>query len=319
MHQLERAAWQHRHDFVPDDDTGERRARWVVSLTATAMVAEIAAGYAFGSMALLADGWHMASHAGALLLTALACAYARRARGDERWSFGPGKVSSLAGFASGVALAMVALFMMVESIQRLAVPLPVRYSEALLVAVVGLGVNLTSVLLLSPHHHDHDHHEHHEHGEGGHAHHDHNLRAAYLHVLADSMTSVLAIVALLAGRYLGWRWLDPIMGIAGAILIARWCIGLLRDTSAVLLDRARPDELTALRSAVEEDGDSKVVDLHLWDLSAGRRAAIVSVVTHGERSPAEYKARLEHMPRLVHVTVEVHRCPGPAECAPAAG
>jgi cation diffusion facilitator family transporter len=319
MHQVDSAAWQHRHDFVLADDSGERRARWVVSLTATAMVAEIAAGYAFGSMALLADGWHMASHAGALLLTAVACAYARRARGDERWSFGPGKVSSLAGFASGVALAMVALFMMVESVQRLAAPPAVHYGEALLVAVVGLGVNLSSVLLLRPGHHGHGH-AHHGHGHGhGHGHHDHNLRAAYLHVLADSLTSVLAIVALVAGLYLGWRWLDPLMGIAGAILIARWCVGLLRDTSAVLLDRARPDELAALRRAVEEDGDSKVVDLHLWDLTAGRRAAIVSVVTHGERGPADYKARLEHMPRLVHVTVEVHRCHGTAECAPAAG
>ena len=239
----------HTHDFLgAAHDDNARRTKWVVALTAAMMVGEILAGYFTGSMALLADGFHMATHAGALGVAAAAYVYAKRHVANPRYSFGTGKVGELAGFASALILIMIALGIAIVSAIRLANPVPVAFGDATLVAVLGLAVNIASAFLLSGspghdhgHGHDHDHQHGHSHG------HDNNMRAAYIHVLADALTSVLAIVALLAGRYLGWIWLDPLMGIVGAIVIARWSWTLVRDTSAVLLDSADPQLIEEVR------------------------------------------------------------------------
>ncbi|WP_380879130.1 cation transporter [Sphingomonas sp. DBB INV C78] len=290
------AALTHSHDFLSaSHDANARRTRWVVALTAAMMVGEIAAGYATGSMALLADGFHMATHAGALGVAAIAYAYARRHATNPRYSFGTGKVGDLAGFASALVLGIVALGIAVESVIRLANPTNVAFGEATLVAVLGLAVNVVSALLLG-HGHDHGHH-HHGHG------HDNNLRAAYLHVLADALTSVLAIAALLAGRYLGWIWLDPVMGIVGAIVIARWSWSLVRDTAAVLLDTADPHLVDEVREAVEGPGDARITDLHIWRVGPDAHAAIVSVA--GSVPCDTLRARLRPVHELAHVTVEV--------------
>ncbi|MFI5307865.1 MAG: CDF family Co(II)/Ni(II) efflux transporter DmeF, partial [Polyangiales bacterium] len=263
MHQHEMARFGHSHTFGADDVlAGERRTRWVIGLTLSMMIVEIAAGTAFGSMALLADGWHMATHAAALGIAAFAYAYARKRANDPRYSFGTGKVSALAGFGSAVSLGVVALLVLAESVGRLATPVTIRFDEAIGVAVVGLLVNLASALLLRDHEHEH------EHASG--QHHDHNLRGAYLHVLADAVTSLLAIAALGAGKYLGLHWMDAVTGILGSIVIARWSLGLLRDTSAVLLDAEVPEtRRQQIRAAVEADLDNRVSDLHLWRV--GRR------------------------------------------------
>jgi cation diffusion facilitator family transporter len=297
----------HSHNFLGSaHDTHERRTRYVVALTAAMMVVEIAAGWLTGSMALLADGLHMATHAGALGVAAMAYAFARRHAEDRRFSFGTGKVGDLAGFASALVLALIALGIGVESFQRLLAPAQVAYAEALWIAVLGLGVNLASAWLLGDdHHHGHDHgHATHDHD---HAHHDHNLRSAYVHVLADALTSVLAIAALLAGLYLGWRWMDAAMGIVGAAVIARWSWGLLRDTGAVLVDAsANPGLETEIRDAIEVD-DTRIVDLHVWRVGPGRYAAIISLVATEPLAPAAYAARVTIHEELVHVTIEPHR------------
>jgi cation diffusion facilitator family transporter len=326
--------WQHDHAFgVEGQGDGERRTRWVVGLTLAMMVAEVVAGTLSGSMALLADGWHMGTHAAALGVTLFAYVYARRHARDPRYSFGTGKVGALGGFASAVGLAVVALLVLVESARRLASPVAIRFEEAIGVAFVGLAVNLGCALLLREHdhghahganadgHHDDDHDRDHghadEHGGGthqghGHAddggHHDHNLRSAYFHVLADALTSVCAILALSGGRLLGWTWLDPTMGIVGSLVIARWSWGLLRDTSAVLLDaELSPARVAAIRTAVEAvDPDGRVADLHVWRVGRRHLAAIVSVVSGAPRPPAEYKAALGRFGDLSHLTVEVH-------------
>jgi cation diffusion facilitator family transporter len=321
IHRTEHLA--HDHYYLGRDHArNERRTWWVVVLTVVMMVIEIVAGTIFGSMALLADGWHMATHAGALGITALAYAYARRHARSDRFSFGTGKVGDLAGFSSGLLLVVVAGYIAVESAQRLVAPVPIAYGEAIAVATLGLAVNVLSVLLLG--HggggeagHDHAHHDHgHEHGHGeahagmpAHSATDHNLRAAYLHVLADAVTSVLAIGALLFGRFLGWIWLDPVIGLVGSVVILRWALGLMRDTGEVLLDATGSPQLAdAVRSAIEHD-DEKVSDLHLWRVGPGRYAAIVSLVAAAPLEPEAYKARLAHLPQLVHVSIEAHRCP----------
>src|SRR5262245_13500969 len=228
MHRQELHRWQHHHSFGTELRTGgERRTRWVIGLTLTMMALEIAAGTAFGSMALLADGWHMGTHAAALGVAAFAYAYARRHAGDSRYSFGTGKVGALGGFASATGLAVAALLIFAESAERLASPVSIRFDEAIAVACLGLAVNVACALLLRE--------DHGEVGFAGHAHHDHNLRGAYLHVLADALTSGLAIAALTAGKLLGWSWMDPIMGLVGSLVIARWSYALLKDTSRVLL------------------------------------------------------------------------------------
>ena len=301
----------HSHDFLgAGHDANARRTRWVVLLTALMMVGEIVAGYATGSMALLADGFHMATHAGALGIAAVAYAYARRNVGNPRYTFGTGKVGDLAGFASALVLGVIALGIAVESARRLAQPVEVAFGEATLVAVIGLAVNLVSAALLSGgHHHGHGSHNYGSHGHDHHHehhghHHDNNLRAAYLHVLADALTSVLAIAALLAGRYGGWVWLDPVIGIVGAVVIARWSWMLMRDTAAVLLDAADPHLVGEIRECVETPGDARIRDLHVWQVGPGVHAAIVSV----SGIPAETaRERLHPVHELAHVTIEARQ------------
>ena len=341
MHTVRIDAWRHEHRFGTEGfGSAERRTRWVVALTASMMAVEIAAGTVFGSMALLADGWHMATHAAALGAAAFAYAFSRRHAADPRFSFGTGKVSALGGFASAVGLAVVAIGVFVESVSRLASPVAIRYDEAILVTVIGLVVNLVCAAILwdghgghshhgegghdhgqeEHHHHDHGHEDHHEHAHGHdygshHGHRDHNLRGAYLHVMADALTSVLALVALGFGRAFGWSWMDAGTGILGSIIIARWSIGLLRESANVLLDaEATEGRLTAVRAAIESRDDNRVADLHLWRVGPRHLAAIVSVVSDSPREPEHYKGLLQGQPDLAHVTVEVHRC---SESAPA--
>lgn len=311
-------AFTHDHVFLAaDHDRNTRRTLWVVGLTALMMIVEIAAGYWSGSMALLADGFHMATHAGALGVAAAAYVYARRHASSRRFSFGTGKVGDLAGFASALVLAMIALGIGVESVRRLFEPATVAFGEASVVAVVGLAVNLVSAALLGAgHHHGHGHHDH-GHAHHDHSHHDHdhdqhdhaghgrdnNLRSAYMHVLADALTSVLAIVALLSGWLLGWTWLDPAMGIVGALVIARWSWGLIRDTAAVLLDTTDEHVAEEVRELVEQPGDARITDLHVWRIGPEAHAAIVSII--GMVSADEVRNRLVPVHELRHLTVEV--------------
>ncbi|MCB2100140.1 MAG: CDF family Co(II)/Ni(II) efflux transporter DmeF [Rhodobacterales bacterium] len=319
--------WRHDHLFAGADEArNEKRTFWVVVLTAATMGVEIGAGMLFNSMALLADGWHMASHAAALGITLFTYWYARRHARDARYTFGTGKVGVLGGYTSGLVLAMVALLMVWESVHRFLEPVAIRFPEAISVAVLGLVVNLLSAWLLHAgghdHHHDHHHHDHdHDHDhDHGHSHaKDLNLNAAFLHVVADAMTSVLAIAALIAGWVWGWVWMDPLMGIVGALVIARWTHGLLRDTGRVLLDGAVDrDTREHIRGLIEADADNRVVDLHVWRVGTGHLSAIVTLVTHYPRPPDAYKALLAGVPGLTHVTVEVQSC-GSEPCLPVDG
>lgn len=351
-------AFTHHHDFLGDRHERNARRTWaVVALTAAMMLLEIVAGWWTGSMALLADGLHMATHAGALSIAGFAYWFARRHRHDPRFSFGTGKVGDLAGFCSALILAMIALGIGVESALRLAQPRQIAYDEAIWIASLGLLVNLASAWMLgADHHHGHDHDHGHSHGHSSrshaaverrhaqhdhdhdhrhddhahphahahqhdhvhahaagdhaaHAHTDHNLRSAYVHVLADALTSVLAIVALLLAKRLGWLWMDALVGIVGAVVIARWSLGLLRDTGAVLLDASAPAALQAqIRQRLEQD-DERIADLHVWRIGPGQHAAIVSLVTHRPRPAALYHARLDGVATLGHVSIEVQTCP----------
>jgi cation diffusion facilitator family transporter len=317
------ARWRHDHSFGQDRRRpGERRTQLVIVITATMMVIEIAAGVLFGSRALLADGLHMASHAVALGINAYAYAYARRHAHDASYSFGTGKVNTLGGFTGAVLLAAFALLMASESVQRLVAPVPIAFNQAIWVAVLGLVVNGVSMLILGHHHghahdHDHDHDHDHEHPEHDHeahegAGHDHNLVSAYLHVLADALTSLLAIVALLAAKYFGLTWMDPFMGIVGAVLVARWSFGLLKATSAVLLDRsAAPEVCAAVKASVERVDGNRVVDLHVWCIGLNLYSAVLTVVTPSPRAPEHYKSLLPQALNIVHATVEVHAAPAP--------
>ena len=314
MHTKHLDDWQHSHVFGQDQRRpGEARTLFVVALTATMMVIEIVTGLMYGSMALLADGLHMASHALALGIAVFAYVISRRSAKDRRYSFGVGKINSLAGFASAVLLMGFALLMVTESTSRLINPLAIAFDQALIVAAVGLVVNGASawVLMSTPqdhafsHGHSHDHHHGHEHH-----HHDHNLRAAYLHVLADALTSILAIAALLAGKYFGADWLDPAMGFVGAALVARWSWGLIRDSSAVLLDKdAGEGRSQAIRDSIEKDSTDRVTDLHLWRIGHGIFAAEIAIVSDDPATPAHYKSMIPSHLNVVHATVEVHRCP----------
>lgn len=294
----------HDHVFLSErHDENARRTLWVVGLTSLMMVGEIAAGIVFNSMALLADGFHMATHAGALAVAAGAYAFARRHAADRRFTFGTGKVGDLSGFASALVLVLVALGIAVESVGRLFDPSPVAFGEATLVAILGLVVNVASVFLLSGgHSHSHEHDPHDDHGRHHDAHHDNNLRSAFAHVVADALTSVLAIVALVAGRYLGWVWLDPVMGIVGGIVIAVWAWNLLRDTAAVLLDTSDPHLEAEVREQVEGPGDARITDLHIWRIGPGAHAAIVSVAGTADREAI--RERLVPVHELAHVTIE---------------
>lgn len=274
------------------------------------MVVEIVAGMVFKSMALLADGWHMSTHVAAFLITAFAYHFSRRHGGNWRYTFGTGKMGVLGGFASAILLSVIALFMAGESVHRFFAPLSIQFDQAIGVAVVGLVVNLVCALLLKD---GHQHHHHgHGHGAKGQHHHDLNLRSAYIHVLADALTSVTAIVALVCGKFFGWSWLDPVMGIVGSAVVATWAYGLVRDTSGILLDRTpeASDLPEVIRGAVESDGDSLVADLHVWQVGAGKFAAIVSVVAHDPKPVEAYREMLREHEELVHVTVEVRRCEG---------
>lgn len=321
------SASQHAHDHLFLDaqhGRSERRTQMVVALTAFMMVAEIAAGTLFNSMALVADGWHMGSHVAALSLAALAYTYARRHAHDQRYSFGTGKVGALAGYTSAVVLGLIALAMGYESIQRLIAPVPIDFTAATWIAAVGLAVNLVSAALLGAHDHDPAHahdddddhdeaHDHDGHGHHGHGHTDHNLRSAYIHVLADAFTSLTAIVALTGGRFFGWVWLDPVMGLVGMGVILSWSWGLIRDCRRVLLDAdVSPNTIAEIKRRIEGDADSRIVDLHVWRVSSHHLAAIISLMTHDARPPAHYKGLLADM-KLAHVTVEVVPC-GDAEC-----
>ena len=311
MATLPRDDLSHAHDFLgAAHDDNARRTRWVVVLTAVMMIGEIVAGYATGSMALLADGFHMATHAGALGVAAAAYAYARRHSDDPAFSFGTGKVGDLAGFASALVLAIVAIGIGVESVDRLFHPGAVAFGEATLVAALGLLVNVVSALLLSGHHHHGHgpaHHHGHDHGHAhhhGHGHGDNNLRSAYMHVLADALTSVLAIAALLSGRYLGWTWLDPVMGIVGAVVIARWSWTLMKDTAGVLLDRTDRHVAQEVREAIEGPGDARITDLHVWRIGPDAHAAIIAAATLQDQ--AELRRRLAPVHELRHVSIERH-------------
>ncbi|MDR3159304.1 MAG: CDF family Co(II)/Ni(II) efflux transporter DmeF [Zoogloeaceae bacterium] len=313
--------WQHPHHFLDRrDQQRQRRTQWVVGLTFVTMLAEIACGYLTGSMALLADGWHMSTHAAALGLTVFAYRYARLHSGNARFTFGTGKVGALGGYTSALLLALVAALMIGESISRLYRPIAIAYGEALGVTIVGLLVNAVSAWLLHEHEggHDrrhsrahgrqHDEHEHAEH-EGERGGRDHNLQGAFLHVIADLMTSVLAVVALLGGQYLGWAKLDPLMGIVGAIVILVWARGLLKDTSRTLLDAEEHEELARkITAAIESLPDHKVVDLHIWRLSATAQGCIVSIVSHHPQAIPTYKSLIAAFPGIGHVTVEVNQC-----------
>ena len=289
----------HQHIVISDNQMANERRTWlVIVLTAIMMVLEISAGFIFGSMALLADGWHMASHASALGISAIAYFYARRHANDRRFSFGTGKIGELAGYSSALLLALIALLMAYESVTRFFSPVAIRFNEAIAVAVLGLIVNLVSALILKEKHEGHDHDHHHE---------DHNLKAAYLHVLADALTSVLAIVALTTGRFLGWVWMDPLMGIVGAIVIARWSYGLTRDTGSILLDMDVNTPLSEnIRNQLEAEGENQIQDLHLWRLGPGHFAAIISLSSRIPRPPEYYKDQLEKIEELRHITVEVN-------------
>ncbi|MEG9528614.1 MAG: CDF family Co(II)/Ni(II) efflux transporter DmeF [Hyphomicrobiales bacterium] len=314
MHSHSLEPWTHGHVFLGDRHDRHARRTWaVVTLTAATMVAEILGGTWFGSMALVADGWHMSTHAAALGIAALAYHFARRHADDPRFSFGTGKFGDLAAFASAIILGLIALLIGAESLDRLLHPVAIGFGPAIPIAVLGLAVNVASVWLL---HDDHDA------GDGGHAHgghshggHDTNFRAAYIHVLADALTSVLAIAALLGGRYLGLAWLDPAMGLVGTAVILAWSWSLLRTAGLVLLD-ARPSAAATreIRERLETGGD-RISDLHLWQVGPGHRAAVIALVSDDPQPPAHYKARLAGVRGLSHVTVEVQPCPGHAVVA----
>ena len=311
-HSHDLSPWQHSHVFDPGNRSGEARTRAVLVLTLVTMAVEIGAGWWTGSMALLADGWHMGTHALALGVAAAAYALARRHASDARFSFGTWKIEVLGAFTSALLLGVVALAMAWESVRRLAAPEAIQFVPALVVATIGLVVNVVSALVLaSDHQHDGNHHEHSHHEHSHHEpSHDLNLRSAYAHVVADAFTSVLAIVALAAGLWAGWAWLDPAMGLVGAGVIAWWAKGLIADSARVLLDREMDAPVVErIRAAIQSDGDAEIADLHVWRVGRASYAAVVTVVAHQPLTPAAYRDRLASIASLAHVSVEVNRCP----------
>ncbi|MBF6651052.1 CDF family Co(II)/Ni(II) efflux transporter DmeF [Methylobacter sp. BlB1] len=307
MHARALKLLQHHHDFAVIHKKGERRTKQVLVLTFLTMVVEITAGTLFGSMALLADGWHMGTHVAAFMITIIAYRYSRIHADDDTFAFSPGKVGVLGGFASSIALGVVALMMLIESAERLLKPRIILFDDAIAIAAFGLFINLICALLLKEHHshhHDHDH-------AHGHHHHDQNLKAAYMHVLADALTSVLAIAALVSGKYYGWTWLDPVMGIVGGMIIIQWSYGLMKESSPVLMDESiDPGYKIAVKRKIESDADNRVSDLHIWRVGPKHYAIILSVVSHTPRPPQYYKALLKDFHRLSHITVEVNKCYG---------
>lgn len=317
------SGWQHSHSFDPGNRAGERGTWIVVGITAVTMVAEIVAGMITGSMALLADGWHMATHVVALSIAGMAYLLARRYAADERFAFGTWKIEVLGAFTSALLLGVVALAMIWESAARLYHPEPIRFGAALIVAVIGLAVNLASAAVLHGAHtqtHEHDHHHHdsghaHGHHHHGHGEHDLNLKSAYVHVLADAFTSVLAIGALAAGLWGGWAWMDPLMGIVGAFVIASWVKRLIADSARVLLDREMDAPIVErIRTAVQSDGDAEIADLHVWRVGRSSYAAVLCVVAEHPLTPSAYRERMAGIDSLVHVSVEVNCCGTHAKC-----
>ena len=307
--------FRHSHVFLGETHERNERKTWaVIAICAVMMFAEIVGGWWFGSVALIADGLHMSTHAGALLIAALAYTYSRHYANDARLTFGTGKFGDLAAFTSAIALAMIALLIGYESVDRLINPVSIAFNQAIPIAVVGLGVNLLSAYLLRDdhaHHHGHAHRHDHPHvHQNSHVHRDHNLRAAFVHVVADAAVSVLVIIGLLAGRQFGWVWMDPIMGLVATIVILSWSWTLIRSAGSILLDVC-PDPPLARKIALRlEQGSDKVSDLHLWRVGPGHLAAVISIVSHDPRPPEQYKRRLSGLPGLSHVTIEVVRCPG---------
>ncbi|PTP05594.1 cation transporter [Vibrio splendidus] len=305
---------RHQQNFSSHNSQGEKRTFYVLLLTIITMVVEIVAGTIYGSMALLADGWHMGTHAAAFGITLFAYRYAKKHAESERFSFGTGKVSVLGGYTSAIALGIVALLMLVESVHRLFNPQAIQFNEAIIVACIGLTVNVVSMFLLGDHHHDHGHehghshsHDHdsdHNHKHGEH-HHDHNLRAAYMHVLADTLTSLLAIVALLFGKFYGWNWLDAAMGMVGAFVIAKWTMNLMKQTSPILLDQNIDDEY---RSGITEAlaPYATVTDLHMWKVSGHHYSAAITLKSNSDKTVSEYKQMLAKFDKINHLTLEVH-------------
>ncbi|HZQ14007.1 MAG TPA: CDF family Co(II)/Ni(II) efflux transporter DmeF [Pseudolabrys sp.] len=314
MHSQSIDDFRHSHVFLGEAHERNERKTWaVIAVCAAMMVAEIGGGFLFGSVALMADGLHMSTHAGALLIAALAYTYSRRYARDDRLAFGTGKLGDLAAFTSAIVLAVIALFIGYESIERLIEPVSIAFNQAIPIAAVGLGVNLLSAYLLRDEHdHGHAHHHHGEHDHSGHAavHTDHNLRAAFVHVLADAAVSVLVIVGLVLGRQFGWVWMDPAMGLLASLVILNWSWTLIRSAGAILID-ACPDPAMAklIAARIEQRGD-RISDLHLWRVGPGHLAAIIALVSDDPRSPRQYKRRLAGLPGLSHVTIEVERCPG---------
>jgi cation diffusion facilitator family transporter len=316
MHIHSFSQWTHEHVFDSGSHAAERGTRAVMWITAVMMVIEIFAGWWFNSMALLADGWHMSSHAVAIGLSAFAYAAARRYAKDPRFAFGTWKIEVLGGFASAIFLLGVALMMVVGSAERIFSPQHIHYQEAIIIAVIGLIVNIVcAVILGNAHDHGHDHHQQNEHDHGHSHHHDLNLKSAYLHVIADAATSVLAIVALMGGWLYGWSWLDPMMGIVGAVLVAIWAKNLIVETGKVLLDREMDHPIVdEIREAVEtgpEGGDTKIADLHVWRVGKGKYSCALSVVTHDANLTAvRIREQLAQHDEIVHSTIEIHHCHG---------
>lgn len=339
MHDHPLSHWQHEHDFAIIHKKGERRTKMVLLLTFFTMVLEIGAGIAYGSMALLADGWHMGTHVAAFMITLLAYRYSRLHRNDDTFAFSSAKVGLLGSFASSIVLGMVAFMMLLEAVQRIYNPHPIHFDEAIAVACFGLVINLISALLLDHHEHDADHaHEHHHehkperahkqryfrhqaankhvHHQQQHHHHthDHNLKAAYMHVLADAFTSVLAIAALLAGKFYGFNWLDPFIAIVGAVVITRWSYNLIKESAPILLDESiDANYKAAIVAQLEDEGDNKIADLHIWRVGANHYAVIVALVTETPKQPSYYKNLLHEFHQLKHITIEVNHCLGDIE------
>ncbi len=316
MHTHDLAEWRHEHQFDTGNIAGERSTLLVMWITAGMMVVEIAAGWFYNSMALLADGFHMSSHAVAIGLSAFAYAAARRHARDPRFAFGTWKIEVLGGFASAIFLLGVVALMVYGSIERLIRPEPIHYQEAMLIAVIGLIVNLVSARILGAAHHQGHEHDHHGHAHGGdhHHHHDLNLKSAHLHVIADAATSVAAIAALAGGWLLGWSWLDPVMGIAGAIVVATWARGLIIDTGKVLLDREMDHPIVEeIREVIAErgaDSDTVIADLHVWRVGKATYSCALSLVTHDEQlTPRRVREWLSIHEEIVHSTIEIQRCP----------
>jgi cation diffusion facilitator family transporter len=291
--------WQHTHDFAVIHEQGEKRTKQVLIITAVTMVVEILAGIGYGSMALLADGWHMGTHVAAFMITIFAYRYADKHANNPAFTFGTGKVSVLGGFASAIALSGVSLVMIIESVRRILEPQPIHFNEAIGVAALGLFINILSAFILQGRHSNkHDEHRH-----------DHNLKAAYMHVLADALTSLLAIAALVCGKYLGWNWLDPIIGIVGAAVIMRWSYTLLKETSPILLDGSIEGEyISAITEKIESTMDNQVSDIHVWKVGPVHYSAIISIVTHYPQKIEYYKNLLKDFKELSHITIEINNC-----------